>query len=84
MQIQAIHAHRSHASMLVPDTLRTARLMLRPWRAEDADALLPILEANQAHLGPWIPPRVWSTLWNPVCSELHCTGTAVKRRRLTS
>lgn len=58
MQIQDMHAHRSHASMLVPEFVRTARLLLRPWCAEDADALLPILEANQAHLGPWIPPRV--------------------------
>lgn len=58
MQIQDTHVHRAHASMLVPDAVRTARLMLRPWCAEDADHLLPILEANQAHLGPWIPLRV--------------------------
>jgi RimJ/RimL family protein N-acetyltransferase len=31
---------------------------LRPWRADDATALQPILEANHAHLGPWIPVRV--------------------------
>ena len=31
---------------------------MRPWRAEDAAALLPILEANREHLGPWIPARV--------------------------
>jgi RimJ/RimL family protein N-acetyltransferase len=37
--------------------LRTARLYLRPWRAEDAALLLPILEANAAHLH-WIPAHV--------------------------
>lgn len=42
----------------VPDTLRTERLLLRPWRREDAPGLLPVLEANQAHLGPWIPLRI--------------------------
>ena len=44
--------------MSVPLELRTARLVLRPWRAGDAAALEPILRANQAHLGPWIPPTV--------------------------
>jgi RimJ/RimL family protein N-acetyltransferase len=43
----------------VPLLLRSARLLLRPWRAEDAPSLSPILEANQAHLSPWIPPHVW-------------------------
>jgi ribosomal-protein-serine acetyltransferase len=32
--------------------------MLRPWRAEDAHALGPILDVNYAHLGPWIPSRI--------------------------
>lgn len=45
--------------MTVPDSIRTERLLLRPWRAEDAPALLPVLEANQAHLSPWIPEQVW-------------------------
>ena len=44
--------------MIVPLELRTERLVLRPWRAEDAEALLPILEANWSHLSPWIPARV--------------------------
>ncbi len=44
--------------MSVPVELRTARLVLRPWRAEDAAGMLPILEANWAHLSPWIPARV--------------------------
>jgi RimJ/RimL family protein N-acetyltransferase len=44
--------------MSVPHVLRTNRLFLRPWRADDATALHPVLAANQAHLGPWIPRRV--------------------------
>jgi RimJ/RimL family protein N-acetyltransferase len=31
---------------------------LRPWRADDAPALHPVLAANETHLGPWIPRRV--------------------------
>lgn len=44
--------------MLVPEILRTERLLLRPWREEDALVLRPILTANRAHLEPWIPHRV--------------------------
>ena len=33
-------------------------MLLRPWCADDAVALQPILQANQAHIGPWIPPRI--------------------------
>lgn len=42
----------------VPILLPTPHMLLRPWRAEDAVTLLPILQANQAHIGPWIPPRI--------------------------
>jgi RimJ/RimL family protein N-acetyltransferase len=44
--------------MPVPFEIRTPRFVLRPWQAADAPALLPVLEANLAHLGPWIPARV--------------------------
>jgi RimJ/RimL family protein N-acetyltransferase len=44
--------------LIVPDQLRTPRLVLRRWRATDAPELGPILEANHAHLAPWIPARV--------------------------
>ena len=44
--------------MRAPNDIRTARLLLRPWRAEDAASLLPVLEANRSHFGPWIPARV--------------------------
>lgn len=44
--------------MKTPDPIRTERLYLRPWRAQDARVLLPILEANVAHLANWIPAHV--------------------------
>ena len=44
--------------MPLPAELRTPRLLLRPWCAGDALAMLPILEANWDHLSPWIPARV--------------------------
>src|ERR1700748_2810952 len=44
--------------MPFPPETETARLLLRAWRADDAPELLPILEANRAHIGPWIPARV--------------------------
>jgi RimJ/RimL family protein N-acetyltransferase len=43
---------------VIPETIRTPRLVLRPWREADAVALLPVLEANVAHIGPWIPAHV--------------------------
>jgi RimJ/RimL family protein N-acetyltransferase len=46
----------------VPDPIRSGRLLLRSLRAEDAPALLPLLEANQAHLSRWIPEHVWRPL----------------------
>jgi RimJ/RimL family protein N-acetyltransferase len=42
----------------VPPEIRSSRFVLRPWRAGDAAELLPVLEANWKHLGPWIPARV--------------------------
>ena len=55
--------------MSVPAELRTARLLLRPWRSDDAAALHPILEANWAHLGPWIPARIATPAPIPVLAE---------------
>lgn len=46
------------ATLSVPTELCTARLVLRPWRAEDAAQLEPILHANHGHLAPWIPAAV--------------------------
>jgi RimJ/RimL family protein N-acetyltransferase len=55
--------------VIVPSEIRTARLLLRPWRADDAPVLLPILEANREHLGPWIPARVAEPAPIPVLGE---------------
>ena len=43
---------------LLPGELRTARLILRPWRVTDAALLAPILAANVDHLTGWIPARI--------------------------
>lgn len=43
---------------VIPTTLRTARLLLRPWAPADAPALAPVLDANVSHLAPWIPAHV--------------------------
>jgi RimJ/RimL family protein N-acetyltransferase len=53
----------------VPPEIRTERLYLRPWRAEDAEALHPILVANYEHLAPWIPPRVATPAVVPLLAE---------------
>jgi RimJ/RimL family protein N-acetyltransferase len=42
----------------LPGEIRTARLVLRSWRADDASSLQPILETNRDHLSPWIPARI--------------------------
>lgn len=42
----------------LPTTLRTRRLLLRPWSAADAPALQPILVANFERLAPWLPAHV--------------------------
>lgn len=56
--MDAVGLERDRRDPAVPGHVQTARLVLRPWRADDAEALLVILEANRAHLGPWIPARV--------------------------
>jgi RimJ/RimL family protein N-acetyltransferase len=53
----------------VPPEIRTERLYLRRWRAEDAEALHPILIANYEHLAPWIPPRVATPAVVPLLAE---------------
>ena len=44
----------------LPSVIRSERLCLRAWRTQDAPLLLPLLEANVAHLGSWIPAHVAS------------------------
>jgi RimJ/RimL family protein N-acetyltransferase len=52
--------------MPAPPVITTPRLDLRPWRATDAPALLPILEANQDHFASWIPRAVSEPVSVPV------------------
>ena len=54
---------------VVPLEIRTTRLLLRPWRPEDAPDLESVLEANWEHLGPWIPARVARPAPVPVLAE---------------
>src|SRR5258705_8988349 len=61
--------------MSIPAEIRTARLLLRPWRAEDSPSLQPVLEANWGHLSPWIPARVAEPASLPVLAE-RLTGFA--------
>jgi RimJ/RimL family protein N-acetyltransferase len=53
----------------IPLEIRTERLLLRPWRPEDARDLQPVLEANREHLGPWIPARVATPAPVPILAE---------------
>lgn len=54
---------------LIPATLRTARMLLRPWDAADAPALQPVLAANVGHLSPWIPAHVATPAPLPALAE---------------
>jgi RimJ/RimL family protein N-acetyltransferase len=42
----------------VPREISGERLLFRSWQEADAVLLLPVLEANVAHLGDWIPAHV--------------------------
>ncbi len=55
--------------MSICPELLTPRLRLRPWNAADAAALHPILLANHARLGPWIPARVADPVPIPELAE---------------
>jgi RimJ/RimL family protein N-acetyltransferase len=55
--------------MRFPSRLPTERLILRSWTAADASELLPILEANREHIGPWIPARVAEPVPVPALAE---------------
>ena len=59
----------TQATPQVPIEIRTARVLLRPWRAEDAGDLQPVLEANRDHLGQWIPARVATPAPLPILAE---------------
>jgi RimJ/RimL family protein N-acetyltransferase len=57
----------THAA--IPATLRTERLLLRAWAPTDAPALAPMLVANVAHLGQWIPAHVSTPAPVPALAE---------------
>lgn len=46
------------STIVIPSLLRTARLLLQRWQPLHAARLLPLLEENEDHLLPWIPPQV--------------------------
>lgn len=54
---------------VLPAEVTSARLRLRPWRAGDAEALLPVLEANRSYLLAWVPARVVEPAPVPALSE---------------
>jgi ribosomal-protein-serine acetyltransferase len=62
--------------MSIPHEHRTARLLLRPWRADDAELLLPVLETNRDHLAAWIPQHVASPLPLPELRQRLTTFAA--------
>ena len=39
----------------LPDELRSGRLVLRPYRLEDAEALYAAIDESRGHLAPWMP-----------------------------
>ncbi len=53
----------------IPSEIRTPRLLLRPWRADDAERLHPILVENYEHLAPWIPARIATPAVVPLLAE---------------
>ncbi len=42
-------------SLSIPDLIRTERLVLRPWRVEDAPVMKSLIDENLAHLQAWMP-----------------------------
>lgn len=45
-------AHAAHIDL--PDELRGARILLRPYRQEDAGVLLAAIDESREHLRPWV------------------------------
>jgi RimJ/RimL family protein N-acetyltransferase len=53
----------------MPSVLRTQRLFLRPWRADDGVRLHPVLTANHAYLSPWIPAHIADPASQPLLAQ---------------
>ncbi|MEO0602131.1 MAG: GNAT family N-acetyltransferase [Myxococcota bacterium] len=67
--------------------IRTGRLSLVPWRAEDAPALHAVLQRDHDHLRPWIPfmrspPKTAEATerFLTACIEQHESGVALHFR----
>lgn len=54
---------------MIPTGFCTERLLIRTWRADDAELLHPILVANYERLAPWIPARVATPAPVPALAE---------------
>lgn len=54
-------------ALILPAKLRTARLVLRPWRSDDRADLREALIESVEHLRPWIP---WATPAAPTDAEV--------------
>src|SRR4051812_37660691 len=65
----SVVVERSPAIAPPPERLLTERLLLRRWQADDAERLMPVLEANVEHLAPWIPWSVAEPLPLPRLAE---------------
>jgi RimJ/RimL family protein N-acetyltransferase len=67
---------------VAPAALLTPRLQLRPWRADDAPALSPLLVANFEQLIAWIPAHVATPAPLPELAErLTAFGDAFTANR---
>ncbi len=60
----------------VPDELRAARLLLRPYRTDDAEAILEAVDESRADLQPWV---TWSDRFRTVeDARAYCVRCAAK------
>jgi len=62
----------------LPNVIRTERLALRPWAAEDAPQLVEALGESVDHLLPWIP---WATAAAPSIGQVETLLSRWKAER---
>ncbi len=60
---------RAIMSLHVPNAIHMPRLLLRRWHPDDAPLLQAVLDANGAHLRPWIPAHVAESAPLPALAE---------------
>ncbi len=63
----------------LPEELRGPRVLLRPYRSEDAPALWEAIEESRAHLAPWMP---WVADYHSVEDAAAYVQRAQERWRL--